>query len=67
MESNKNGTTSPFKKDLVYPSKYVQIAKLATFPDSKQFLTVAAVSAGGITAMGVLGYVIFLIMSALPG
>lgn len=47
-------------------TKYKRVIELLTTPDLEEFLDVAKVSAIGVIIAGLLGYVIFTLMSFLP-
>jgi len=48
-------------------SDYVRVLKLASTPEWEEFSMVAKVAGAGIFLIGFLGFVIFAIMSFLPG
>jgi protein transport protein SEC61 subunit gamma-like protein len=46
---------------------YVRVLKLASTPDWDEFSQVAAIAGAGIVIVGIIGFVIFAIMTFLPG
>ncbi|MFC6939023.1 protein translocase SEC61 complex subunit gamma [Salinirubellus sp. GCM10025818] len=51
-------------KDL---SSYARVLKLASTPSTEEFSQVALVAGAGILLVGLLGFVIFVFMSFVPG
>ncbi|WP_254543436.1 protein translocase SEC61 complex subunit gamma [Halomarina pelagica] len=51
-------------KDL---SSYVRVLKLASTPSREEFAQVALIAGAGIVLVGFIGFVIFVIMTLLPG
>lgn len=51
-------------KDL---SSYIRVLKLASTPSNEEFSQVSLVAGAGIVLVGFLGFVIFVIMTLLPG
>lgn len=47
--------------------QYVRVLRYATTPSTEEFVQVSKVAALGIALIGAIGYVIFLLMSFLPG
>lgn len=47
-------------------SNYIRVLKLARKPQMEELLKISAVSGGGIVLLGVLGYVIYLVMTLTP-
>ncbi|MFW5919391.1 MAG: protein translocase SEC61 complex subunit gamma [Halanaeroarchaeum sp.] len=48
-------------------SAYTRVLKLASTPDWEEFSQVALIAGAGIFLIGMMGFIIFLIMSVLPG
>ncbi|MGM0398381.1 MAG: protein translocase SEC61 complex subunit gamma [Halobacteriota archaeon] len=48
-------------------SAYTRVLKLASTPDWEEFSQVSLIAGAGILLIGVIGFIIFLIMSVLPG
>lgn len=48
-------------------SSYVRVLKLASTPSWEEFSRVALIAGAGIVLVGILGFVIFIMMSFLPG
>lgn len=48
-------------------SDYIRVLKLASTPEWEEFSMVAKIAGAGIFLIGFLGFVIFAIMSFLPG
>jgi len=48
-------------------SSYVRVLKLASTPSLEEFSQVALVAGAGIMLVGLLGFVIFVFMSFVPG
>jgi protein transport protein SEC61 subunit gamma-like protein len=46
---------------------YVRVLKLASTPDWSEFSQVAAIAGAGIIVVGLMGFIIFAIMTMLPG
>lgn len=46
---------------------YTRVLKLASTPDWEEFSRISLIAAAGIFLIGVMGFVIFLLMSLLPG
>jgi protein transport protein SEC61 subunit gamma-like protein len=51
-------------KDL---TSYVRVLKLASTPSTEEFSQVSLVAGAGIMLVGVLGFMIFVIMTFMPG
>jgi protein transport protein SEC61 subunit gamma-like protein len=51
-------------KDL---TSYVRVLKLASTPSTEEFSQVSLVAGAGIMLVGVLGFIIFVIMTFMPG
>lgn len=49
------------------PSAYVRVLKMASTPGWDEFSQIALIAAAGILLVGLVGFLIFLVMSALPG
>ncbi|MFB6220407.1 MAG: protein translocase SEC61 complex subunit gamma [Halolamina sp.] len=49
------------------PSDYIRVLKLASTPEWEEFSMVAKIAGAGIFLIGFLGFVIFAIMSFIPG
>jgi len=48
-------------------SSYTRVLKLASTPDWEEFSQIALIAGAGIILVGLLGFLIFLVMSFLPG
>jgi protein transport protein SEC61 subunit gamma-like protein len=48
-------------------ASYVRVLKLASTPSWEEFWQVSKIAGAGIFLVGLLGFVIFLVMSVLPG
>lgn len=48
-------------------SSYIRVLKLASTPSTEEFSQVSLVAGAGIVLVGFLGFVIFVIMTLLPG
>ncbi|MFB6153874.1 MAG: protein translocase SEC61 complex subunit gamma [Halodesulfurarchaeum sp.] len=48
-------------------SAYTRVLKLASTPDWEEFSRISLIAGAGILIIGVMGFVIFLVMSILPG
>jgi protein transport protein SEC61 subunit gamma-like protein len=48
-------------------SSYIRVLKLASTPSTEEFSQVSLVAGAGIVLVGLLGFVIFVLMSFLPG
>lgn len=48
-------------------SSYIRVLKLASTPSSEEFSQVSLVAGAGIVLVGILGFIIFVVMSFLPG
>ena len=48
-------------------TSYVRVLKLASTPSSDEFFQVAKIAGAGILLIGFLGFLMFAIMSLLPG
>jgi protein transport protein SEC61 subunit gamma-like protein len=48
-------------------SSYTRVLKLASTPDWEEFSQIALIAGAGIVLVGLLGFLIFLMMSFLPG
>ena len=48
-------------------SSYIRVLKLASTPSTEEFSQVSLVAGAGIVLVGILGFVIFVLMSFLPG
>ncbi len=48
-------------------NSYVRVLKLASTPSTDEFLQVSKIAGAGIILVGFLGFLIFAIMSLLPG
>jgi len=48
-------------------SSYVRVLKLASTPAWEEFSQVAKIAGAGVILVGTLGFLIFLVMSVLPG
>ncbi len=57
-------------RDLELPStnlrEYVRVLKLARKPDYEEFLSIAQVSLAGIGIIGVIGFIIYALLTELP-
>jgi protein transport protein SEC61 subunit gamma-like protein len=49
------------------PSDYVRVLKLASTPEWEEFSMIAKIAGAGIFLIGFLGFVIFALMSFIPG
>ncbi|MFW5919962.1 MAG: protein translocase SEC61 complex subunit gamma [Halanaeroarchaeum sp.] len=49
------------------PSSYVRVLKMASTPSWEEFSQIAKIAGAGILLVGLLGFLIFLTMSVLPG
>ncbi|MBP1922923.1 protein transport protein SEC61 subunit gamma-like protein [Halorubrum alkaliphilum] len=48
-------------------NSYVRVLKLASTPSTGEFLQVSKIAGAGIILVGVIGFLIFAVMSLLPG
>lgn len=48
-------------------SAYTRVLKLASTPDWEEFSRISLIAGAGIFLVGALGFIIFLVMSILPG
>jgi protein translocase subunit secE/sec61 gamma len=48
-------------------NSYVRVLKLASTPSRGEFLQVSKIAGAGILLVGVLGFLIFALMSVIPG
>jgi len=48
-------------------NSYIRVLKLASTPSSDEFLQVSKIAGAGILLVGFLGFVMFAVMSLLPG
>ncbi|MFC5133821.1 MULTISPECIES: protein translocase SEC61 complex subunit gamma [Haloferacaceae] len=48
-------------------NSYIRVLKLASTPSTDEFLQVSKIAGAGILLIGFLGFLIFAIMSLLPG
>ncbi|GAB3414380.1 protein translocase SEC61 complex subunit gamma [Haloparvum alkalitolerans] len=48
-------------------NSYIRVLKLASTPSSDEFLQVSKIAGAGILLVGFLGFLIYAIMSLLPG
>ncbi|SEH39405.1 protein translocase subunit secE/sec61 gamma [Halopenitus malekzadehii] len=48
-------------------NSYIRVLKLASTPSSEEFLQVSKIAGAGILLIGFLGFLIYMIMSLLPG
>jgi protein transport protein SEC61 subunit gamma-like protein len=48
-------------------NSYIRVLKLASTPSSEEFLQVSKIAGAGILLIGFLGFLIFAVMSFLPG
>ena len=48
-------------------NSYIRVLKLASTPSTDEFLQVSQIAGAGIILIGFIGYLIFAIMSLLPG
>jgi protein transport protein SEC61 subunit gamma-like protein len=48
-------------------TSYLRVLKLASTPSWDEFSKVAAIAGGGIVVVGMIGFLIFIVMSVLPG
>ncbi len=48
-------------------NSYIRVLKLASTPSTGEFLQVSKIAGAGIILVGVIGFLIFAIMSLLPG
>ena len=46
---------------------YIRVLKLASTPDWEEFSQISKVAGAGILLVGLLGFIIFVLMSLLPG
>ncbi len=49
------------------PSDYIRVLKLASTPEWEEFSMIAKIAGAGIFLIGFLGFVIFAVMSFIPG
>ncbi|MEF8801888.1 MAG: protein translocase SEC61 complex subunit gamma [Halolamina sp.] len=49
------------------PSDYIRVLKLASTPEWEEFSMIAKIAGAGIFLIGFVGFVIFALMSFLPG
>lgn len=47
-------------------SSYTRVLKLASTPDREEFSQVALIAGAGILLVGLMGFIIFVVMNALP-
>jgi len=48
-------------------NSYIRVLKLASTPSTGEFLQVSKIAGAGIILVGVIGFLIFAVMSLLPG
>ena len=48
-------------------NSYIRVLKLASTPSTDEFLQVSKIAGAGIILVGIIGFLIFAIMSLLPG
>jgi len=48
-------------------TSYVRVLKLASTPSWKEFSQVSKIAGAGIVLVGLLGFLIFVVMSVIPG
>ncbi len=48
-------------------NSYIRVLKLASTPSTDEFLQVSKIAGAGIVLVGFLGFLIFAVMSLLPG
>ncbi|QHS17166.1 protein translocase SEC61 complex subunit gamma [Halopenitus persicus] len=48
-------------------NSYIRVLKLASTPSTEEFLQVSKIAGAGILLIGFLGFLIYMIMSLLPG
>ncbi|MWV63332.1 protein translocase SEC61 complex subunit gamma [Halorubrum sp. JWXQ-INN 858] len=48
-------------------NSYIRVLKLASTPSTDEFLQVSKIAGAGIVLVGFLGFMIFAVMSLLPG
>ncbi|MFB6235742.1 MAG: protein translocase SEC61 complex subunit gamma [Halopenitus sp.] len=48
-------------------NSYIRVLKLASTPSTEEFLQVSKIAGAGILLIGFLGFLIFTVMSFLPG
>jgi protein transport protein SEC61 subunit gamma-like protein len=48
-------------------SSYVRVLKLASTPSTDEFSQVSLIAGAGIALVGIIGFLIFIVMSLLPG
>ncbi|OTF06324.1 protein translocase SEC61 complex subunit gamma [Halorubrum sp. SD612] len=49
------------------PNSYIRVLKLASTPSTDEFLQVSKIAGAGILLIGFIGFLMFAIMSLLPG
>lgn len=49
------------------PTAYVRVLRMASTPSREEFSQVAKIAGAGILLVGLLGFIIFVVMSFLPG
>ena len=58
----------PDEMDVKYdPAAYIRVLKMASTPSWEEFSQVAKIAGAGILLVGFIGFVIFAIMTLLPG
>ncbi len=62
----RNRTANDNWKDYLDLNKYIRVIRLCKTPDLREFLDVSKVTAPGIAFVGLIGYVVFYLMSFLP-
>lgn len=63
----KGGTI--FSPDMEIPkdvTEYVRVLKLASFPDTEEFLRVATIAGVGVALVGAIGFVVYVLMQPIP-
>jgi protein transport protein SEC61 subunit gamma and related proteins len=61
---------APTRQDMEVPfdlASYVRVLKLASTPSWNEFSQISKVAGAGILLVGLLGFLIFIVMSLLPG
>ena len=48
-------------------NSYLRVLKMASTPSTEDFLQVAKIAGAGVVLVGTIGFIIFVIMSFLPG
>jgi len=66
-ESNRSGRLVTLMNTPTDLSSYTRVLKLASTPSRQEFMQVAKIAGAGIALVGLIGFLIFVFMSFVPG